>query len=592
MVFSILMILLLASSYYSTEMSVDAFVSSGTSSLVISSRSRSRRPQQRQTTAGGILQSTAAPLRQEASSSSSSSSSFNAFKSLQEFNAHIEKLAEKCGSFKEPVIARAAQCQQVWEATMDRHNDDDDHARDFDPDLTSFRTVLTAWSKCTHTLAKSRRDHKTLPVDTTTQVDVYTPLDAAKRGTSLLLAYDQPDLTSYNIILDAWSKSRVPEATDAAERLLRRMLEDESIEPNTVTYNLLMDTWANSDKPNSLDKVRQIYKHMESLHSDGNVHVSPSIRTINSVLHAHAKKAAQCTKKSNKEGFDEAEECATAAYKIFQDAKNRYEETNDPEWQPDVATYTSCIDVHARAATYNSARIAEKVLHELKDMYAKTGNQKYKLNYRTYTSVVTAWSRTRSDESPNRVEALLVEMSQDPATKPNSWTYTAAVQCWARSRDPLKAKRVLKILMDMREEYKNTGREEVLPTTITYNNAIDACARCQGTEQQKTEAMKIAFAILKTIEMDEHAEPDAATYSTLLRAVSFLMGAGPERNKVAKAVFEKAKKGGLVEFNAVRNLRRVVDAAVMREALEGRADRNGVFDYTTLPLQWSRNVKE
>jgi hypothetical protein len=146
--------------------------------------------------------------------------------------------------------------------------------------------------------------------------------------------------------------------------------------------------------------------------------------------------------------------------------------------------------------------------------------------------------------------------------------------------------------MDMREEYKNTGREEVLPTTITYNNAIDACARCQGTEQQKTEAMKIAFAILKTIEMDEHAEPDAATYSTLLRAVSFLMGAGPERNKVAKAVFEKAKKGGLVEFNAVRNLRRVVDAAVMREALEGRADRNGVFDYTTLPLQWSRNVKE
>lgn len=181
------------------------------------------------------------------------------------------------------------------------------------------------------------------------------------------------------------------------------------------------------------------------------------------------------------------------------------------------------------------------------------------------------------------------EMAENPATQPNSRTYTAAVQCWARARDPLKAKRVLKLLMDMRELSQKTGNKDILPTTITYNNAIDACARCQGTEQQKTDAMKIAFAILKTVEMDENCTPDNNTYSTLLRAVTFLMPSGEARNKVCMSVFDKAKKAGLVDFTAVRNLRRAVDAPTMIRALEGKADRNGSFVFPDLPPSWSRN---
>jgi hypothetical protein len=390
--------------------------------------------------------------------------------------------------------------------------------------------------------------------------------------------------------MDAWSKSRVPEAPEAAERLLRRMMDDEAVHPDAVSFNLLMDAWANSNRENSLEKVMQIYHHMEGLQNDGKNDVSPSIRTINAVLHAHAKKAATFTAQSNREGYEAASKCAADAYRILQDAKKRYKETGDPDWQPDVATYTSCIDVYARVGTYQAAKMAGELLNEVKELYAQTKNYKYKLNFRTYTTVVSAWSRTRSDESPARVEALLTEMAKDPATRPNARTYTAAIQCWARSRDPLKAKRVLKILMDMREEFKKTGNDDVRPTTMTYNNAIDACARCQGNVEQQTEAMKIAFAILKTIEMDDLSKPDAVTYSTIMRAVTFLMPDGQERQKVAVAVFEKAKKNGLVEFATVRNLRRAVNAETMRTALEGKVDRNGSFDYSELPLAWSRNA--
>ena len=247
------------------------------------------------------------------------------------------------------------------------------------------------------------------------------------------------------------------------------------------------------------------------------------------------------------------------------------------------------MDVHSRCATYRTTKIASELLDELKNLYEKTGNYRHKPNFRTYTTLVTAWSRTKSDESPQRVENIMEEMKSS-GEKPNTRTYTAAIQCWARARDPLKAKRVLKLLMEMREEYKKTGNEHVRPTTLTYNNAIDACARCQGSVDQKTEAVKIAFAILKTIEMDEDIEPNAMTYATLIRALNFLMPSGDERNKVARAVFEKAKKAGLVDLITLKNLRRVLDSVTMRDALEGKLDRNGDFNYSNLPSSWKKNA--
>jgi hypothetical protein len=538
----------------------------------------------------------------------SSSSTFN---SLNEFNIHLEKLAAKCGSVNEPVISLAAECQELWQSETSRHLDEkdagnaaiaaaasvDNNSGHFEPDIVSFRNMLTAWSRCTKTLAQSRRSadysissEQRPTTDSGAVVDVYTPLDAAKRATSLLLAYPKTDLDSYNIVVDAWSKSRAAEAPEAAGRLMRRLLDNDSdVGPNSHTYNLLIDSWANSKKENSLDKVMQIYGHMRSLDQQGKG-INPNIRTINAVLNAHAKKVAQYTSQSTKEGFDQARGCADAAYDILQDAKKRYQESGDVDDMPDVATYTSVMDGYSRCGTYGACQKAESLLSELKELYATTKNFRYKLNFRTYTAVVSAWSRTRCEESPGRVEALLREMAQDPATKPNSRTYTAAIQCWARSRDPLKAKRVLKILMDMREEFKATGNEDVRPSILTYNNAIDTCARCQGSTEQQTEAMKIAFAILKTIEMDDASNPNETTYSTLIRGLSFLMPSGKERDNLASMVFEKAKKAGLVDFACVKNLHRTIDREALRIQLDGRLDRNGTFKYQDLPPAWSRNV--
>ena len=134
-------------------------------------------------------------------------------------------------------------------------------------------------------------------------------------------------------------------------------------------------------------------------------------------------------------------------------------------------------------------------------------------------------------------------------------------------------------------------KENIRPTTVTFNNAIDACARCQGDPDQKTESLKIAFALLKTVEIDKVIKPDGMTYSTLIRASNFLMPSGDERNKIAMMVFEKAKKAGLVEVGTLSNIRLAVDASTFQTALEGKLDQNGNFDYSSLPYDWKKNIR-
>lgn len=369
------------------------------------------------------------------------------------------------------------------------------------------------------------------------------------------------------------------------------MLDNESLEPDSFSYNGVLDAWANSGREEALEKVMQIFHHMEGLKDEGK-DVKPSIRTVNAIMNAHAKLATKYTsppRYQDKE-FDKATDCAVQAQKLLDDIKRKYEETGDEDWKPDVTTYSILMSVYSRCGSLDGTLKAEALLEELKAEFEKSGDGRSRPNYRTYTTLITSWSRTRSPESPARVEELLVEMGKNTATKPNSRAYTSAIQCWAKSRDPQKAKRVLKILLEMKELHKTSGNQDVRPTILTYNTAIDACARCQGSMEQQTEALKIAFAIFKSAKADPSVQVNQVTYSTVLKAVSLLLPSGAERNKVASVMFEKSKKAGVVEFATVKNLRKCVDHSVMLELMEGNADKNGNFNYGDLPGPWSRNV--
>lgn len=374
---------------------------------------------------------------------------------------------------------------------------------------------------------------------------------------------------------------------------MKLMLDDEIVEPDTFSYNGVLDAWANSGKEDGLAKIIKIYKHMEGLREQGK-DVEPTIRTVNAILNAHAKIITRYTRvnKYQEKQQDKADAIAEAANELYLETKAKAEETGESFWEPDVMTFTILMDIYSKCGTYEATQKAESLLKELKEKHKKSNlNHIYRPNFRTYTTLVTAWSRTRSHESPKRVEELLEEMKEHQGTQPNARSYTSAIQCWAKSSDSKKAKHVLKILLSMKQMYKDSGRQDIRPTMMTYNAAIDACAKTMGTSDEQTEALKIAFAILKSVEADDSVQVNELTYSMVLHAVNKLLPTGPESSQVASAVFGKAKKTGHVDQAVVRNMRLCAEPRQLQEIFEGHMNSSGQYNIDTFPKSWTKNIR-
>lgn len=118
------------------------------------------------------------------------------WKDVQQFNIALDNMAEQCGDTQKPVISKAAECEQLWkyQNTLDV---------DIVPDTISFNTVLKAWNKCCSTLSECQRLKTTVPTDFKCSVNIFTPLDAARHATTLLLEQKDPpvDIASYNIVI-------------------------------------------------------------------------------------------------------------------------------------------------------------------------------------------------------------------------------------------------------------------------------------------------------------------------------------------------------------------------------------------------------
>ena len=119
--------------------------------------------------------------------------------------------------------------------------------------------------------------------------------------------------------------------------------------------------------------------------------------------------------------------------------------------------------------------------------------------------------------------------------------------------------------------------------------ALLAIECCSKSSEEQTEALKIAFAILKTMEMDSNTSPTNVTFRNLLSTLS-LLPPGTERNQLASSVFKKAKTAGLASFDVVKKLRTTVDTDTMKDCLEGRLDSSGHFNFDDLPRSWSKNT--
>jgi hypothetical protein len=393
----------------------------------------------------------------------------------------------------------------------------------------------------------------------------------------------QPTVHTYNLLIHSWEKSGVEGSASRAEQILAEM-KRKSCNPNINTYNLVMKALAKCNTPEHVEAI--LFDILErhntsSVDEGGNDIVKPNTATFNCAIEAWA-----CSSSS---------EAALRVERIIEKMEALYESGNKVV-QPNGSTYNSLINVLVKSGKRGSAARAEQILDKMESRF-RAGEKNLKPNTVTYNKVINALANSSEPDSAERAERVLRNMlahcqpsgdNEIEEVKPNVISFTSVINAWAKSGKRSAASRAERILALLQEHYTE-GKLEVKPDTQAYTAVIHACTSTKH-EEDKNDALKIAFRVFKKMSSHDSIHPNEYTYAILLSSCHQLLPMEDKETRftIAKAVFEKCCETGFVNDIVLNKLRKTVITTKNYIQLVGCFELRAI----NLPEYWTRNIHD
>ena len=147
-----------------------------------------------------------------------------------------------------------------------------------------------------------------------------------------------------------------------------------NVPPDAATYTTAINAWARSKEPDAVDRAEEILAWCEESYALGNSQAKPNSLTYNSLINCYSKSFSA-----------NSAEKAMGVLDLMKE-KSRMEGFED--CRPDVVTYTSVIDALAKQKSVEAGEKAIALLDELERAYEESqGDELLRPNVRTYTSV-------------------------------------------------------------------------------------------------------------------------------------------------------------------------------------------------------------
>jgi pentatricopeptide repeat protein len=319
---------------------------------------------------------------------------------------------------------------------------DDDEWNELQPNAIVYTTVISGWAKV--------GDAPRAEVLLQEQLQDYEQGNTSAR----------PDTTTFNAVLDAWAKSKHPDAPQRAGAIVSQMQEWSALlgegggwkcEPDEYSFTSLVICWANSAK-NGPEQAEGMLMELQTMATDGDTAVRPTIVAYNAVLHAYAQ-------------ADKAEQADRLLQRMLDD---------------------------------------ETVL--------------VRPDETTFNTVLSAWAKSKSPDAPLQAEALLADMQDGPVdTQPSVISYSSVLQCWAKSSSQGAAEHAEELLREMQGHAGNNPRAQ--PNIICYNIVLNAWG---NTARQTRDPKYVSRAVrlLDELLQDKSLKPSGTTFRTVLFAIA------------------------------------------------------------------------
>jgi len=249
-----------------------------------------------------------------------------------------------------------------------------------------------------------------------------------------------------NLSLKSLAKSKERGSARRAEQLLFRvekLFQDGyySSQPDLVSYNTVMDAWARSGEADSAKRAEQLLQRMEEQYSNNHATIKPNTRSYNTVINAFAKSSLPGSAARAKELLEQMEEMYRNRIRSGIVHKSpQSKRLHDASVKPDTITYNCVLHALAKSKDYeNSVTDAENLLKKMKKLH-KEGDAHVCPNSRSVGSVIYALSNQPtclSPSTPQRALELLQEMEDDFKAgnfhmKPSIYTYNLVISCLSK----------------------------------------------------------------------------------------------------------------------------------------------------------------
>ena len=337
-------------------------------------------------------------------------------------------------------------------------------------------------------------------------------------GTSEVL----PDLISYSILLDAWSKSDEEGRGFRAETILDSIEErDISFDKTTYAestasspYVAAMRTIIYSGEDNIVERVESIYKRV--LVQD----VTPDAYIYATLLEAYASARS-----------------ADASKKVSEVLAMMQEKLNDISIEDKTVVYNAALKLLKQSREPNSIDRAEELF-----MKMKAEGIADEFTYGTMLALYTNKDGNSIDSSSSqRTEELLNEITSEKGINKNTLHMNIAMNSLIKAG---KIKEAVGMLEEMEEEYRN-GNYFLQPNTVTYSNLMHGWIKSNDPQKSKQAVAVYDKMIAMFKSGNTEAKPNFVSYVTLVDSIvkSGEVGAAERAEKIVRDMYQSYKRG-------------------------------------------------
>lgn len=306
---------------------------------------------------------------------------------------------------------------------------------------------------------------------------------------------ERPNVISYSVVVEAYSKSKEEDAPHIAEGIVNQMQETgprpnlitfrnllmcfanrgmitDTVDllkkmhelkhntsllregPDTKMYNSVINAISKSGDPDSAMRVDAVFSLMQEMNRSGHDHVAPDMYTYSGLLRCYA---------SNKNSSLSLEAAGNLLEQMHQDYNN-----GCINFGPNTVMYNIFLNMLAKSKESDASDRARSVIDRMEQMH-KNGYTNLKPDIISFASLLDCLANSTRPHKANEAEDLLYHMenSGELATPPSKIAYGCVMSDQAGF-----ATRAESLLNRMLDLYLNKGRRDLIPDAHIFSSVL------------------------------------------------------------------------------------------------------------------------